>query len=638
MKRTNASGDRAKESISINSGLLALGNVISALGDESKHATHIPYRDSKLTRLLQGSLGGNSRTLMIACVSMASENYSETLNTLRYANRARNIKNCAQINQDPNGAAMFEIVQLKKQVATLKQELLQARSLAHSRSAIPSTPSRFARSESSLAGGCEDVLKLQRTNAELRKQLEKAQQERIAIEAERDALKSQHGSPDVNKVDIIQQHLTTIAELRLALFAEKKARSKVEAKSSDKHSHHTSTALQSPGGDFIRQTASLVDRARQDISERLSEMEQIGKLTFDGDIEAQPICPEQLKAIVETRLQTMIKPFKEDLRLKEELTHSLHTLQLEYMAMQQKYNDRIKFLHDTLTAVQKERDSALTTASMINNHHHGNQHNISTSNQHQSMRMTRLKYEDRIKRMGKEINELKERLEQQSKESTNKWSTSEALLRSLRQTIQSLKTDKSKLQTQLQQESLAVKSRQTQQTSNNAAEMAELRTRERRAAETAKKWHKAYDFQKLLLQKRIEQCSLARIKIRALMQLMRRNRIKMDSGFDTPGWRQIMQTPSACNSVSKDVVAEPMDLVNSPIASRIMSTASTSLTNTPRSRLAYGWIPTEMTRHLSPERPRPLDFFAQIADAASLSLRATSTSANPFLDPGNKNN
>ena len=62
-------GERVKESISINSGLLALGNVISALGDESKRATHVPYRDSKLTRLLQDSLGGNSRTLMIACIS-----------------------------------------------------------------------------------------------------------------------------------------------------------------------------------------------------------------------------------------------------------------------------------------------------------------------------------------------------------------------------------------------------------------------------------------------------------------------------------------------------------------------------------------------------------------------------------------
>ncbi len=67
-KRTGASGTRLKEGIGINKGLLALGNVISALGDESKAGSHVPYRDSKITRLLQDSLGGNARTLMIACV------------------------------------------------------------------------------------------------------------------------------------------------------------------------------------------------------------------------------------------------------------------------------------------------------------------------------------------------------------------------------------------------------------------------------------------------------------------------------------------------------------------------------------------------------------------------------------------
>ncbi|KAI8923605.1 P-loop containing nucleoside triphosphate hydrolase protein, partial [Entophlyctis helioformis] len=100
LKRTNAEGDRKKEGISINQGLLALGNVISALGDETRKAGHVPYRDSKLTRMLQDSLGGNSQTLMLACVSPSDLNYSETVNTLHYANRARNIKNRVVINQE----------------------------------------------------------------------------------------------------------------------------------------------------------------------------------------------------------------------------------------------------------------------------------------------------------------------------------------------------------------------------------------------------------------------------------------------------------------------------------------------------------------------------------------------------------
>ncbi|VDL70027.1 unnamed protein product [Nippostrongylus brasiliensis] len=88
LKRTGATGDRAKEGISINCGLLALGNVISALGGANGKVSHVPYRDSKLTRLLQDSLGGNSRTLMVACVSPSDSDFVETLNTLKYANQA----------------------------------------------------------------------------------------------------------------------------------------------------------------------------------------------------------------------------------------------------------------------------------------------------------------------------------------------------------------------------------------------------------------------------------------------------------------------------------------------------------------------------------------------------------------------
>ena len=94
-----------KEGIQINKGLLALGNVINALADEEslkrKEKVHVGYRESKLTRLLQDALGGNSQTLFLACVSPAEVNLSETLSTLRYANRARNIQNKPVKNTDP---------------------------------------------------------------------------------------------------------------------------------------------------------------------------------------------------------------------------------------------------------------------------------------------------------------------------------------------------------------------------------------------------------------------------------------------------------------------------------------------------------------------------------------------------------
>ena len=77
------------ESIHINSGLLALGNVISALADPRRRGGHVPYRDSKITRLLKDSLGGNARTVMITCLSPAAANVGESLNALKYARRVR---------------------------------------------------------------------------------------------------------------------------------------------------------------------------------------------------------------------------------------------------------------------------------------------------------------------------------------------------------------------------------------------------------------------------------------------------------------------------------------------------------------------------------------------------------------------
>uniref|UniRef100_A0A0E0CRD1 Kinesin motor domain-containing protein n=1 Tax=Oryza meridionalis TaxID=40149 RepID=A0A0E0CRD1_9ORYZ len=126
-KRTGADGLRLKEGIHINRGLLALGNVISALGDEKKRkeGAFVPYRDSKLTRLLQDSLGGNSKTAMIACISPADSNAEETINTLKYANRARNIQNKAVINRDPVTA---EMQKLRSQLEQLQTELLFSRS------------------------------------------------------------------------------------------------------------------------------------------------------------------------------------------------------------------------------------------------------------------------------------------------------------------------------------------------------------------------------------------------------------------------------------------------------------------------------------------------------------------------------
>jgi len=127
LKRTGAIGERVKEGITINQGLFALGNVINALTDETHPDRHIPYRDSKLTRLLQDSLGGNSKTLMLSCISCCELDYNESLNTLRYASRARMIKNEAVINRNyKNVEVNFEeFLKIKEENERLKSEIVK---------------------------------------------------------------------------------------------------------------------------------------------------------------------------------------------------------------------------------------------------------------------------------------------------------------------------------------------------------------------------------------------------------------------------------------------------------------------------------------------------------------------------------
>lgn len=118
--KTNAKGDRLKEGNMINLSLSALGNVIQALVDGK--SKFVPYRASKLTRLLQDSLGGNTRTLMIAAVSPGFSSFEETLSTLRYANRTKNIKNKPKVNMDEKDLA---IKQYADEIEELKVVLLE---------------------------------------------------------------------------------------------------------------------------------------------------------------------------------------------------------------------------------------------------------------------------------------------------------------------------------------------------------------------------------------------------------------------------------------------------------------------------------------------------------------------------------
>ncbi len=124
LDKTGATGATMKEGVNINKSLSALGNVIKALAKGpsagKKKKTHVPYRDSRLTWLLKQSLGGNSKTIMIAAISPAADNFDESMQTLRYANRAKMIKNVAKVNEDENAKVIRE---LKAEIEALREQV-----------------------------------------------------------------------------------------------------------------------------------------------------------------------------------------------------------------------------------------------------------------------------------------------------------------------------------------------------------------------------------------------------------------------------------------------------------------------------------------------------------------------------------
>ena len=126
---TENRGQRMIEGANINKSLLALGNCINILSDRNKVGSFVPYRDSKLTRLLKDSLGGNTKTIMIACISPSFMAYEETINTLKYASRAQNIRKKTTRNfKEPEMpiSTYKELVEsLKNEISTLKTQLVQ---------------------------------------------------------------------------------------------------------------------------------------------------------------------------------------------------------------------------------------------------------------------------------------------------------------------------------------------------------------------------------------------------------------------------------------------------------------------------------------------------------------------------------
>ncbi|XP_073073278.1 kinesin-like protein KIF21B isoform X3 [Manis javanica] len=437
LKRTGATGERAKEGISINCGLLALGNVISALGDQSKKVVHVPYRDSKLTRLLQDSLGGNSQTVMIACVSPSDRDFMETLNTLKYANRARNIKNKVVVNQDKTSQ---QISALRAEIARLQMELMEYKA---GKRVIGEDGTE----------GYSDLFRenamLQKENGALRLRV-KAMQEAIdAINNRVTHLMSQEANLLLAKAGdgneaigaLIQNYIREIEELRTKLL-ESEAMNESLRRSLSRASARSPYSLGAPPGALafggspgssMEDASEVIRRAKQDL-ERLKKKEvrqrrkspekeafkKRAKLQQDNSEETddnegeeeeereESGCEEEEDSGSEESLadsdsdpeekevnfQADLADLTCEIEIKQKLIDELENSQRRLQTLKHQYEEKLVLLQNKIRDTQLERDRVLR--------------NLSTMECYTEEKANKIKadYEKRLREMNRDLQKL----------------------------------------------------------------------------------------------------------------------------------------------------------------------------------------------------------------------------------------
>lgn len=397
LKRTGATGDRAKEGISINSGLLALGNVISALGDKTKRASHVPYRDSKLTRLLQDSLGGNSRTLMIACISPSDRDFVETLNTLRYANRAKNIKNRVVANQDKSSQT---INALRKQLQQLQLELMEYKQ-----------GKRLVGEDGneSINDMYHEINLLQTENENLKTRIkalqgtiEQLSSDRTKLLAERELSKwiTPDGSKSTDIGQMVQTYINEIEELRTKLIECEALCSQLRqqvSKSRNGMSPYSSVAIaghfdvrteDDPDCELLLQAAKKdVARLKQVVNKDLfnnkgekateqqdsngNELQAEDKASVNGDENEEETSTNEdsdsEEAIEDAQYaaSSAIAQITSEITTKERLIAELEKGQRKLNTMKQHYEEKLCQLQEKISEIEAERDRVLAKLSAL---------------------------------------------------------------------------------------------------------------------------------------------------------------------------------------------------------------------------------------------------------------------------------
>ncbi|XP_025424514.1 kinesin-like protein KIF21A isoform X3 [Sipha flava] len=465
LKRTGATGDRAKEGISINCGLLALGNVISALGDRSRKALHVPYRDSKLTRLLQDSLGGNSRTVMIACVSPSDRDFMETLNTLKYANRARNIQNKVVVNQDKSSRTIQflrqEIQQLQLEIMEYKQGKRTVNE--NGEECVNDTYLENTMLQTELSNMRTRIKAMQETIDSLT-----IKNTQLLAEKATGAWLNTDAGIESNMTDVVQGYLKEIEELRAKLLESEHMCGQLRKNTSSlPKNHYVSCSNEDYNSkELIAKAKQELENEKQTLerlkSVKLQETESEPSDSDDSDVNSSD--DENERASVDSQYSQELANLTSEINLKQKLIEELELSQRRLANLRQHYEDKLQQLQTKIKLTQDERDTVLTSLGGNNN------------NQSEKVKKVKDDYEKRLGTMQKELKSLQSAKKEHAKLLRDQ-SQYENQVRTLKYEVNDMKRTKVKLMNKIKEET----TRHHEVEMKKAKEIAQLRKESRRA-------------------------------------------------------------------------------------------------------------------------------------------------------------
>ncbi|XP_053082097.1 kinesin-like protein KIF21A isoform X10 [Acinonyx jubatus] len=593
LKRTGATGERAKEGISINCGLLALGNVISALGDKSKRATHVPYRDSKLTRLLQDSLGGNSQTIMIACVSPSDRDFMETLNTLKYANRARNIKNKVMVNQD---RASQQINALRSEITRLQMELMEYKTgkriideegvesindMFHEnamlqtennnlrvrikamqetvdalRTRITQLVSDQANQVLARAGeGNEEIsnmihsyikeiedlraklLESEAVNENLRKNLTRATA-RSSYFSGSSAFSPTVLSSDKETIEIIDLAKKDLEKLKRKEKRKKKRLQKLEESNREERSvagkednADTDQEKKEEKGITERENNELEVEESQEVSDHEEEEEE--EEEEEDDIEGGESSDESdSESDEKANYQADLANITCEIAIKQKLIDELENSQKRLQTLKKQYEEKLMMLQHKIRDTQLERDQVLQNLGSVESY------------SEEKAKKVRSEYEKKLQAMNKELQRLQTAQKEHARLLKNQ-SQYEKQLKKLQQDVMEMKKTKVRLMKQMKEEQ--EKARLTESRRNR--EIAQLKKDQRKRDHQLRLLEAQKRNQEVVLRRKTEEVTALRRQVRPMSDRVAGKVMRKLSSSDTP----VQDTGSSAAAVEADV-------------------------------------------------------------------------------------